>query len=111
MAGVMDDTQSKERCSKLRSIRTPCRKGGRARRPFSSGRGQRPIARGPALSNEATAATGSDLRCETVQIEHDHPMAAAQLHDASPRPSVQKHRVVEGEVHHENRDPILKIEL
>jgi hypothetical protein len=38
-------------------------------------------------------------------------MAAAQLHDASPRPSVQKHRVVEGEVHHENRDPILKIEL
>ena len=79
MAGVMDDTQSKERCSKLRSIRTPCRKGGRARRPFSSGRGQRPIARGPALSNEATAATGSDLGCETVQIEHDHPMAAAQL--------------------------------
>jgi hypothetical protein len=62
MAGVMDDTQSKERCSKLRSIRTPCRKGGRARRPFSSGRGQRPIARGPALSNEATAATGSNLR-------------------------------------------------
>ena len=71
------------------AIRTPCRKGGRARRPFPSGRGQRPIARGPALSNEATAATGSDLRCETVQIKHDHPMAAAQLHDASPRPREQ----------------------
>jgi hypothetical protein len=93
------------------AIRTPCRKGGSARRPFPSGRGQRPIAKGLALSNEATAATGSDLRGETVQIEHDHPMAAAQLHDASRRPSVQKHRVVEGEAHHENRDPILKMKL
>ena len=55
----MDDTQSKERCSKLRSNTNTLQKGGRARRPFPSGRGQRPKARGPALSNEATAATGS----------------------------------------------------